>query len=169
MRLPPPTSNALAWLKVGVIPLEVVILGGAAWASHWDPNLGRSRRCAGAACALCAKGGRPQLRYVFLVRLTDGTEAWLELREAQYRDLLDLQEVYGDLVGMRLRVYKSTPHPRAKVVLERVGAEAVPYERDVSNFVARLGLPPLLLEPGMAAVHTITGRGAAEQRRTRKR
>lgn len=169
MRLPPPTSNALAWLKVGVVPLEVVILGGAAWASHWDPKLSRSRRCGGAACALCAKGGRPQLRYVFLVRLTDGTEAWLELREAQYRDLLDLQEVYGDLVGMRVRVYKSTPHPRAKVVLERVGGEAVPHERDVSNFVSRLGLPPLLMEPGMAAVHTITGNGAAAQRRTRKR
>lgn len=144
MKLPPPTSNAASWVRVGIVPVEVVILGGAAWASHWDAKQARSRRCGGVNCALCAKGAVPQLRYVFLVRLRDNVEAWLELREAQYRDLLELQEVYGDLVGMRLRVYKETPHPRAKVVLEHVGADLVPIERDISSFVSRLGLPPLL-------------------------
>lgn len=145
MRLPAPTSHALSWVRVSIVPQEVTILGGSAWASHWDSKLSRSRRCGGAACALCAKGAVPQLRYVFLVRLRDGTEAWLELRETQYRDLVELQEVYGSLLGMRLRIYKESAHVRARVVIERVGAEFVQFERDVSSFVSRLGLPPLLL------------------------
>lgn len=167
MRLPPPTSNAASWIKVGVVPIEVVLLGGAAWASHWDPKLSRSRRCGGVSCALCAKGGVPQLRYVFLVRLRDNVEAWLELREAQYRDLLELQEVYGDLVGMRLRVYKETPHPRSRVVLERVGAEFVQCERDVSGFVSRLGLPPLLTSD--STLPHLGGEAEHPRVRTRKR
>lgn len=168
MRLPAPTSNALSWLQVGLVPLEVVILGGAAWSSHWDARAGRSRRCAGANCALCAKGHPPQLRYVFLVRTTEGLEAWLELREAQYSDLVALQDVFGDLVGMRLRVYKSSPHPKARVVIERVGAEVVPFERDVTGFVSRLGLPPVLVSD-LGLPNLPASSGAAVHRRTRKR
>lgn len=142
MRLPKPSTSA-SWLKITVVPITVTLLGGNCWYSHWDAKLRRSRRCGGLSCALCQCGQISQVRYVFLVQTEYGDECWLELRAPHYSTLLEFQDLHGDLVGMKLQLYRDSTNSNARVMIDFAGRVPGVVERNVSGFVDRLGLPPL--------------------------
>lgn len=115
------------------------------WVSHWDTDIGRSRRCGGDECALCARGLPRVRRWVLLVELLEGDLRWLELRDRHYAQVERIQVEGGGACGRQLVVWRKG-HARNAPVEVRVQEESreVVYQ-DISAFVGTLGEVALLV------------------------
>ncbi len=142
--LPPPSKPG--WFVASVHRVHLTCLSDCHfWLSHWDATAGRSRRCGGASCALCALGMRPVYRFVFLAEDAMHRDFWLELREAHRSTIEEANDVASGCAGAVLCVYRRGPGKRAPVVVDYIERVAR-LEIDVSLFVSSLGLPPVLSE-----------------------
>lgn len=114
------------------------------WVAHWDQTVGRTRKCGEKNCAMCLHGYSKKLCMVCLVRDDRGEDFWLEIRE-RHRDVIDQGCPNGkSFAGSRLVVRREGSAKNSPVSIQMLGRELV-EERCIKNFVAGLGLPPILI------------------------
>ena len=141
MRLPAPDTHCV-WYKPSVLPVEALIIGAAHWYSHWDASIGRTRRCGGIACALCAAGRSVEQRYVLMCRIL-GDEQLVELRSRHWLILSEIQDIYGSVIGATIRLWRDSSASNAPVSVSFVSFTSDVIERSITNLVARFGAEPL--------------------------
>lgn len=122
-----------------------------AWVSHWEPRLGRARRCGGPGCALCHYGYQKQLRVVVMAIDASGRDTLIELRE-RHRNVLDQHESAIGLVVRMRRKGAARNSPIELEVIERRPAA----ERDINRLVASFGLEPLFVGDPDAVIDAAT-------------
>lgn len=138
-----PLPSKPKWFMATQQGRELVCLSDAHfWLSHWDSDVGRSRRCGGSDCVLCAAGLRPVYRFVFLVEDRTHRDWWLELREAHRAAIESANCPSSGCCGAVFYVSRRGPGKRGRVVVDHIGIEPK-QEIDCSVFVSSLGLPPL--------------------------
>jgi hypothetical protein len=149
-----PTSESPKWIQLTSRAQTLVALSKVEhWFSHWDPNQGfkgKTRRCGGERCALCALGAQKQLRFVILVKPTAvGSPAKLiEFREPQ-RNALEMLIAAGT-VGTTIKARKEGNASNSPAHLEVMKLpKAHVIETCITRLVQSLGLPPLYLEKPM--------------------
>lgn len=144
--MPLPRSEKPEWVVVTQRRQELTVISEPTpWMSHWDTVKGRSRRCGGPNCQLCAMGMPRQIRYVLLCVDSHGHERLLELRE-RHADYLDrLISEHGSTVGLRVAVLRDGAAKNSPVSFRFLCRESA-VARDIKLLVSRFGLPPLLLE-----------------------
>jgi len=142
---PLPKPKKVLWLVASQKKQRVVIISRIRfWTSHWDVTAGKSRRCAGDACQLCAAGLPQQIRYVCLVVDQLGSQRLLEFRERHYAVLETMRcQPRGEL-GTVIVIQKSGEAKNSPVEIKAVGQEQV-IEQEISRLVESLGLPPKFL------------------------
>lgn len=127
--------------------VECVIVGEVhSWWAHWVGNRGgkqnRGIRCVrpeSVACAWCAGGHVPRVRYVLPILV--GTDLRLiELGRVQYTILSMMQES-GGLVGRRIVVVREWAAKNAPIQVRPAGQERLSPEQVVcvEQFVSQLG------------------------------
>lgn len=137
------TSSRFAWLKVTDEAQTVVIRSPLDWwYSHFQPKIGRSRRCPGEGCKLCEEGMSVQLRFVLAVECEDGQVRLLELREKHAQIIEEINQGAHGQIGAKITVFKAWKAKNAPVLIELVGRTAVvPIE--LSRLIRSLGMDPL--------------------------
>jgi hypothetical protein len=131
--------ESVRWYRAAERPSDVVAVSDCyEWASHWDVDAGRTRRCGGAECVLCADGSPVVRRYVFFVRCSMGIVWALELRDGQRR-AIEAANRDGSCLGalFRLRL-----EGRA-LDCAYMGKDTVTIERPIDAFGESLGLPAI--------------------------
>lgn len=125
------------------------------WYSHWEPSLGRSRRCPGpqppldgqvqrSQCRLCIEGRSDQIRFVLAVELENGEVRFLELLERQEAFLTELNESHEHgQIGAVVRIRKLWRAANAPIDIELIDRRTV-VPIQMSRFAKSLGLPPLM-------------------------
>lgn len=127
--------------------VECVIVGEVhSWWAHWVGSRGgkqnRGMRCIrpeGIACAWCAGGHVPRVRYVLPIHV-GGELRLLELGRVQF-SMLSMLEETGGLVGRRIIVVREWPAKNAPIQLRPAGSERLSEEQivDIEQFVTQLG------------------------------
>lgn len=130
------------WLRPGPRWNEVLIISELHhWVSHWDNAIGRSRRCGGPGCKLCAIGYQKQLRVVVMGLDASQRDVLMELRE-RHRSMFD---GFESVVGLVVRIRKTGTARNSPVELD-VRDRRNAAERDISRLVLSLGEEPQFLE-----------------------
>jgi hypothetical protein len=114
------------------------------WVSHWEASSGRSRRCGGEGCALCALGGQRQLRMVVLCVDGRGNDILFEFRERHRAVLEGILERCKTTVGVRISVWKDGSAKNSPVCVKYIDQEHA-QEREISRLVESFGLPPVMV------------------------
>jgi hypothetical protein len=139
-KLPDPTSPT--FIKLTDRRQELLVVSPVeAWISHWDNNLHRSRRCAGATCALCHVGVPRKIRFIVMVIDGAGHEKLLELRERHRALCESLNAVIESGFGARIvarKEGKAVNSPLDVRFLEKQEA----YIREIRKLVDCFGLAP---------------------------
>lgn len=105
------------------------------WVSHYSPEQGRSVRCSGDNCPLCAKGWGQQLRVVIGVQSAKQGRCLMELRE-RHRQVFE-----GLEIGRKIRVCKTGSAKNSPVECALMGLIEA-EEWSIAPLVAHLGLNP---------------------------
>lgn len=152
-RLPEPDKPQFA--KFSERRSELVICSRVEhWVSHWDVEKGRSRKCAGLECSLCAVGVPRVTRFIVMAIDSRGHEVLVELRERHRHILEQIEATVTNGEGVRITARKEGQARNSPVTFTILGPEAV-YRREISKLVDCFGLPPLITK--------IFGRSEAEE------
>jgi hypothetical protein len=142
------------WLHVPLRDsVDVVITGEVhSWWAHWGGSSGgkqnRGVRCLrreDLACAWCASGQVPRVRYVLPVRV--GSDLRLvELGRVQHT-MLALLDQTGGLIGRRVRLVREWAAKNAPIQVVSQGREHLSPEQliDLEEFVSNLGRAELAM------------------------
>lgn len=106
---------------------------------HWDPDKGSSVPCRGERCDYCQVGCKKLDKYLIGVSTPRGGLQLLEVRRAQYAELVEIFDKHGTLIGAKVDVYKRGEAANSRVVLEYRGNE-VCDALDISKAVSQIGL-----------------------------
>lgn len=132
-----PPRSSLRWFRVSDVPAVLECLSDCyAWQSHWDVDAGRTRKCAGVDCLMCAEGSEVVNRYVFIVRCEMGIAWLLELRDGQRR-AVEQANISGSCSGARFQVRREG---RA-ITAVFFGRSDSPEMRSIEALGETLGLP----------------------------
>ena len=99
----------------------VVISEATVVASHWLPAEGRSQRCGGPGCPLCAGGDDPTDRAYVWVQAGDGTDRIFEFRARQEEQLNAQGVMIEQIEGVELRIRRKGQAYNSPVMVEVVG------------------------------------------------
>lgn len=133
-------SVAPYWPKIDGRRREFLVISEPeSWYSHWEPGLGRARRCGGPQCMLCARGFQKQLRVVIMAVDSHGRDSLIELRE-RHREALDAWE---STVGLRIELRRSGTARNSPIDLKVVG-QSHAAERSIGPLVRTFGLDPIV-------------------------
>lgn len=98
----------------------------------------RSVACKGEKCDYCQVGYKKLDKYLIAVSTTRAGIQILEVRRAQYAELVDIFDKEGTLIGAKVDVYKKGEAANSRVVLEYRGhAEATPVH--IEKMMLELG------------------------------
>jgi len=141
-----PKGTSVLFYTPGSTPAQVTVLSPLEWwYSHWDPDVGRSRRCGQVKCALCARGLPIVLRFVLLIQLQNGLKCLLELRERHREELEAIAKSDRGFVGAKLEVWRNASNKHAKIQVEHVGFDSTIVPHEISRLMPCLGLPATLV------------------------
>jgi hypothetical protein len=142
------------WVHFTDRRLELVVISPVeGWISHYGAGRGKSPRCGGVRCALCAIGNPKQVRFVMLCMDDRGNERLLELRE-RHRKIVE--RIHASLEageGVRIVGRKEGKADNSPVSVNVIGVEHV-YIRTIANLVATFGEAPKLL-PEISSVEAL--------------
>lgn len=140
-----PKAVSIRWVAATERAQRLLIVSEVRhWVSHWEASSGRSRRCGGEGCALCALGGQRQLRMVVLCVDGRGNDILFEFRE-RHRDVLQqILERHKTTVGVRISVWKDGGAKNSPVCVKLIDKEFA-QEREIARLVESFGLPPVMV------------------------
>lgn len=132
------------WLRPGTNWVECVVCSEVEWFyGHWDKAAGRTRRCGGAACALCEIGQARQPFFYLGVQSGSDRLQVIEIGRSLRPLAEDLLKAGVDAIGTKVKIRKKGVERNAPFLFEVIGREPCD-ELTLAPFVATLGLEPLL-------------------------
>ena len=138
-KLPPKSSPR--FVSLGERRTEFVVCSQVEhWVSHWDNVAGRSRRCGGVRCLLCAVGSPKVLRFVAMAVDDRGQEVLIELRERHRQIAERIEATLANGEGVRIVGRKEGSAKNSPCDWRVLGVEPV-FRREIKLLVAAMGLP----------------------------
>lgn len=130
------------WFHASSITKYVVVRSRVGWfEGHWSQRGGRSIRCAGAECSICASGREPEVFWYLFVALDTG-EVLVWNPPARLEPLMrELDEQIDGGVGCVLGIQREGLRSNSRIQAAIVGYEPC-EELDIAPFVATLGGDP---------------------------